>query len=107
MIRQYKVVVDKHDVQQSQRHIYFQHRKDGDEDRQGFYMTRRDWDEMGQPTQVTITVEPGDLIPEESTHRRNLLDKVPHRAVGIPNRLTGEDPRPHPVIPTVVPGEQA
>lgn len=81
----YKVVLHMHEVQQSQRHVYFQYRKDGDEDRQGFYMTKRDWVEMNCPETVTITVELGDLIPEETTHRKLLLDKVPSRATGVPN----------------------
>lgn len=81
----YQVVVHMHEIQQSQRHVYFQHRKDDDEDRQGVYMTKRDWVEMNCPSTLTITVEAGDLLPDESTHRKNLLDKVPSRKMGVPN----------------------
>lgn len=35
----------------------------GDEDRPFFhYETRADWEDMGSPTSLTLTVEPGDLL---------------------------------------------
>lgn len=79
MIKKMTLVCKLHPEQQSSRHVYFQHRPDGDEDRQGVYLTKKAWIEMGAPRSVTITVEAGDKIPDEEDHQRLLLEKIPSR----------------------------
>lgn len=78
----HKVVCRLHPIQQSQRHVYFQYAPDGDEKREGFYMTRKVWNEMSNPGVITVTVELGDQIAEEENHQKNVLDRIPSR---IPN----------------------
>jgi hypothetical protein len=84
VIEKRKLVAVTHPRQTSQRHVYFQFRNDGDEAREGFYMTRKNWDEMQRPRTITITVEVGDLIPDADDHEQNLLDKIPSRMPQVP-----------------------
>lgn len=84
MLVTHKIVAKLHPVQQSQRHVYFQFRDEGDEAREGFYMTRKNWDEMYQPTTITVTVEAGDKLTEFEDHEQNLLDKIPSRMPQVP-----------------------
>lgn len=79
----HKVVCHLHPVQQSQRHVYFQYAPDGDERREGVYMTRKVWNEMERPGVITVTIEIGDKIEEEETHQQNVLDKIPNRIPGV------------------------
>lgn len=77
------LVMKVHEVQQSQRHVYFQYGLDGDEEREGVYMTRKNWDELGQPTTITVTYEAGhNLDPDE--HSKQLLDRIPHSTPQVP-----------------------
>lgn len=84
MIEKLTLVCHLHERQESNRHVYFQHRKDGDERRQGVYLTKEVWIEMNAPRTITITVEGGDKIPNEEDHQRLLLDKVPSRQPRVP-----------------------
>lgn len=88
-----EMVAVKHKIQQSQRHVYFQFGTDQDERREGFFMGRPNWDEMGQPEVITITVVPGRSLEAGSNHRYTLKNppkqeielnvEVPRSDVGI------------------------
>lgn len=86
MILRHTVVCHLHRFmpQQSPNHVYFQFEKDGHDEREGVYLTKKVWTEMGRPATVTVTVEAGDHIGEEETHQQNLLDKIPSRLPHVP-----------------------
>ena len=84
MILKHTIVCHLHPIQQSQRHVYFQFEKDGHDEREGVYLTKKVWNEMGAPAIVTLTVEGGDRIVEEETHQQNLLEKIPSRMPHVP-----------------------
>jgi hypothetical protein len=35
------------------------------EDREFFWMTQDDWEDMGKPEAITVTIQPGDLLNNE------------------------------------------
>lgn len=78
----HKVVCRLHPIQQSQRHVYFQYAPDGDEKREGYYMTRKAWNEMENPGVVTVTVEIGDQLAGEDSQQQNILDKPSRQSAG-------------------------
>ncbi len=84
MILNHAIVCHLHEVQHSQRHVYFQFEKDGHDEREGVYLTKKNWMEMGAPAIITLTVEAGDKIAEEASHQKNLLDKIPSRLPHVP-----------------------
>lgn len=92
----HKVVCQLHPIQQSQRHVYFQYAPDGDERREGFYMTRKVWNEMERPGVITVTIELGNQLVEEETHQQNVLDRIPNRIPGV-NLAVGTE------VPTHIP----
>jgi hypothetical protein len=81
MLLKHAVVMKKHDHQQNQRFVYFQFGPDEEDAREGAFLSRKNWDEMGQPQQITVRFEPGDQLTTED-HQQNLLDKIPSR---LPN----------------------
>lgn len=83
MLVKHTILAKLHEVQQSQRHVYFQFELDESEQREGVYMTRKNWDEMMQPTQITVTIEPGDQLQDEESEN-NELDKIPSRLPNVP-----------------------
>jgi hypothetical protein len=99
MIEKMTLVCKLHEIQQSNRHVYFQHRPDGDERRQGVYMTREAWIEMNAPRVITITVEAGNQIPDEEDHQRLLLDKIPSRMPKTQFQMPPVAPTDPPVSP--------
>ena len=78
MILKYATIQKVHQHQHSQRHVYFQYGLDGDEAREGTYITRKNWDELGQPEVITVTIEAGHKLDAEELERK-LLDKIPSR----------------------------
>lgn len=83
MLIKHSIVAKRHDYQQSQRHMYFQYGPDGEEGREGVYITRKNWDEMGRPEEITVTIEAGYKI-EDDTEQENILDKIPSRLPNVP-----------------------
>jgi hypothetical protein len=92
-VEQHKVVCHLHPIQQSQRHVYFQYAPDGDERREGVYMTRKVWNEMERPGVITVTIEIGDQIAEEEAHQQNVLNRIPNRIPGV-NLAVGTEANP-------------
>ena len=44
-------------------HVYFSSKDDDTSDRlRGFNMEENDWNDMGSPLEITVTVEPGDRL---------------------------------------------
>lgn len=82
MIKLRRIECKLHEEQQSQRHVYFQFRDDRDEEREGFYMTKKNWVEMGCPSIVTVSVEAGAKISDTDAREENVLDRIPSR---LPN----------------------
>jgi len=48
--------------------VLFHNVEDEDErvEREAFKLTRQNWEDMGCPTHITLTVEPGDTLNEPS-----------------------------------------
>ena len=82
MLLEHTIVMRKHPDQKAQLHVYFQWRQDEDVYREGMFLSRKNWDEMGRPEVITVKVEIGDKLQEAEDHQRNLLDKIPSR---LPN----------------------
>lgn len=99
MIEKHVIACKLHPIQQSQRHVYFQFHNDGDEAREGFYMTKKVWLELGTPQVITVTVEAGDQIAERAEHEKNVLDRIPSSTP----RTSMTFPDPAPVAPPVTP----
>lgn len=77
------IVAKAHPQQASQRHVYFQYGPDDDEAREGVYITRKNWDELGRPDVITVSIEAGHNLDEEE-HQRLLLEKIPSRVPNVP-----------------------
>lgn len=66
MLIQKKTLLTRHDVQKSNGHVYFEYDAfEGSEAKPheylvGYYMPMADWLCMGSPTDITVTVEPGN-----------------------------------------------
>ena len=91
MLKKNVIVAHVHPRQESQRHVYFQYAPDGDDAREGLYITRKNWDEMGQPEAITISYEPGHNLDDEE-HQRQLLEKIPSRVPNVPLTFAGLTP---------------
>lgn len=57
-----EVVMKRHERQESDRHVYFQFGEDGNEHREGVYMTRVNYVDMGEPDEITVAITPGNTI---------------------------------------------
>ena len=62
-----EVVLHKHPDQNSEHFIYFEAKVDDDERTDGYYMTRRDWNDFGYPETITVIAVPGDTLNKEKT----------------------------------------
>lgn len=73
-----------------QTHRFFQYGPDSDERREGVFITRKNWDEMGQPDEITITIEAGNQL--EDVEQENHLDKIPSRMPTVPLSFSHQEP---------------
>lgn len=91
MLVKHAIVAKLHPQQDSQRHMYFQYGPDGDERREGVYLTRKNWDEMGQPEEITVRIEAGNQL-EDVEREENFLDKIPSRMPQVPLTFAHQEP---------------
>lgn len=77
------IVAKAHERQESDRHVYFQYGLDNDDAREGVYITRKNWDELGRPEVITVAIEAGHNL-DPDLHRELLLEKIPSRVPNVP-----------------------
>lgn len=87
MLHKEVIIARVHEKQFSDRHIYFQYGPDNDDAREGIYITRKNWDELGRPDTLTVSIEPGHNLDEDE-HQRLLLDRIPSRLPHVPLNFT-------------------
>lgn len=83
MIEKQVIIATIHERQESDRHVYFQYGLDGDDAREGVYITRKTWDEFGQPDIITVAIEAGHNLDPE-LHKEVQLTRIPSTTPRVP-----------------------